>query len=322
MLPVALSAGPPPVSAPAKTKKRYRINVNVNLAVFHVTVLDKHGRKVNDLTKSDFRVYEDNVPQTISFFSHADVPVTMGIIIDDSASMRDKRPQVDAAALTFVETSNPQDQVFVVNFNDSYYLDTPGDFASNMEQLQAAISRIDARGGTALYDTLYASLDHLRLGNRSKKVLLVITDGEDDASRYTLAELLHHAEKMNAEIYCVGLLQGAEDRHSLFHLLPGDPDARHAAKALKLIAQATGGKAYFPRTLDEVKATCVQIAKDIRNQYTIGYYPTNSAEDGTFRYVRIEAYARRTGSRLVVRTKPGYYAPKAPSNSINASSAR
>jgi Ca-activated chloride channel family protein len=270
-------------------------------------VLDHKGRMVNNLKESDFRVSEDGVPQKLSVFSHADIPVTMGIVIDDSGSMRTKRASVNAAALTFVKTSNPQDQVFVVNFNDNYYLDTPGDFAQNMEELKAALDKIDSRGGTALRDALMASIDHLRLGNRDKKVLLVVTDGEDNESRYTLEELLRSAQKSNVVIYAIGLL-GDEEPGGLFKMKGGE--AKRAAKALKELTEATGGQAYFPKSLDQVENTCVQIAHDIRNQYTLAYYPTNAAKDGTYRTVRVQAFNPENHRALDVRTRTGYFAPK------------
>jgi len=146
---------------PAERKGgEYKLNVDVGLVVLHATVLDKRGHIVDGLKADDFRVYEDGAAQKLSVFSHADIPVTMGIVIDDSGSMREKRASVNAAALVFVKTSNPQDQVFVVNFNDVYYLDTPGDFASGIEDLKAALGKIDSRGGTALYDAVCASVDH------------------------------------------------------------------------------------------------------------------------------------------------------------------
>jgi VWFA-related protein len=262
---------------------------------------------VNDLRSQDFQVYEDGTPQKLSVFSHADVPVTMGIVIDDSGSMREKREAVNAAALTFVKTSNPQDQVFVVNFNDVYYLDTPGDFASNIEDLKSALEKIDSRGGTALYDAVYASLDHVKLGNRDKKTLLVITDGEDNASRYTIDELLRYAQKSDAVIYTIGLL-GSEEPGGLFKIHGGS--AHRAAKILEKLADVSGGEAYFPRSLDDVQSTCEQIAHDIRNQYTLAYYPTNARKDGTFRNVRVDAFASGNHAKLAVRTRPGYYAPK------------
>jgi len=272
---------------------------------------------VNDLGQTDFRVVEDGIAQKLSVFSHADIPVTMGIVIDDSGSMKEKRESVNASAVTFVKTSNPSDQVFVVNFNDVYYLDTPGDFASNIEDLKSALDKIDSRGGTALYDAVYASIDHLKLGNRDKKVLLVITDGEDNASRYTFDELMARAQKSNAVVYTIGLL-GSEEPGGLFKIHGGE--AHRAAKVLEKIAEATGGVPYFPKSLDEVESTCRQIARDIRNQYTLAYYPTNAKKDGTFRNVRVEAFLPTSKAKLVVRTRPGYYAPKSETPSSPAPS--
>jgi Ca-activated chloride channel family protein len=314
----AQTAGPAdPGHATAPKKREYTINVDVNMVVIHATVLDKHGRMVNNLKEDNFRVLEDGVPQKLSVFSHADIPVTMGIVIDDSGSMREKRAAVNAAALTFVKTSNPQDQVFVVNFNDVYYLDTPGDFAANMDDLKSALDKIDSRGGTALRDAVYASLDHLKLGNRDKKVLLVITDGEDNASHYSVQELLRYAQKSNAVIYTIGLL-GSEEPGGLFKIHGGA--AHRAAKFLKMLSEATGGQAYFPKSLDQVEGTCTQIARDIRNQYTLAYYPTNAKKDGTFRALRVEAFLPHSHTKLTVRTKPGYFAPKAPESPTVASS--
>jgi Ca-activated chloride channel family protein len=302
--PGAQPAAPQP---PPGKKDEYKINVDVNLVVLHATVLDRRGRPIEDLGRDSFRVYEDGVAQKLSVFSHADIPVTMGIVIDDSGSMREKRPGVNAAALTFVKTSNVQDQVFVVNFNDVYYLDTPGDFASSLEDLKSALDKIDSRGGTALYDAVGAALDHLKLGNRDKKVVLVITDGEDNASRYSFEQLVGTAQKSNAVIYAIGLL-GEEQPGGLFKMHGGG--AKRAAKVLKQLSEVTGGEAYFPKTLDEVGSTCVHIAHDIRNQYTLAYYPSNTRKDGTFRTVRVEAIGPDRHTRLLVRTRTGYFAPK------------
>jgi len=297
----------PPTSA-QKKPGGFTIVAKVNMVVLPATVVDAKGHMVNDLTESDFKVYENSVLQNVQVFKHADIPVSMGIVIDDSGSMKEKRPAVNAAALAFVETSNPQDQVFVVNFNDTAYIDTPGDFASNMEDLRGALEKIASQGGTALFDAVYTSIDHLRLGNRDKKVLLVITDGVDNESRYTLDELLRYAQESNVLIYTIGLL-GEEDTDSkLFAHLSHDD--KKAKKDLELLAKDTGGDAYFPRSLDEVNSTCHEIAHDIRNQYTLAYYPTNKAFDGTFRAVRVDAFEHGTRKKLIVRTRPGYYAPK------------
>ncbi|MHB8653604.1 MAG: VWA domain-containing protein [Terriglobia bacterium] len=304
-LPALLAAQAIP--QPQSKGGEYKIGVDVNLVVLPVSVVDKKGRRVEDLKQDNFQVYEDGAPQKLTVFSHADIPVTMGIVIDDSGSMRPKRAAVNAAALTFVKTSNPQDQVFVVNFNDVYYLDTPGDFASNIEDLNAALNKIDSRGGTALRDAVYASIDHLKLGNRDKKVLLVITDGEDNASRYSFEELLARAQKSDSAIYTIGLLGDDQEGH-LFKI--HSSESRRAAKVLETLAKSTGGEAYFPKSLEEVESTCVEIAHNIRNQYTLAYYPTNTSHDGTFRNVRVDVTAPNRHEKLVVHTRLGYYAPK------------
>jgi Ca-activated chloride channel homolog len=306
----------PPVPPTEKRSGEYKLSVDVGLVVLHATVLDKKGHIVDGLKVDDFKVYEDGAAQKLSVFSHADIPVTMGIVIDDSGSMREKRASVNAAALAFVKTSNPQDQVFVVNFNDVYYLDTPGDFAASVEDLKAALGKIDSRGGTALYDAVWASIDHLKLGNRDKKAILVITDGEDNASRYSFEELVRTAQKSNAVIYTIGLL-GEEEPGGLFKMSRG---SHRGAKILEKLAESTGGKSYFPKSLGDVGETCVQIARDIRNQYTLAYYPTNARKDGSYRTVRVDVTAPDTHTKLSVRTRPGYYAPKtSPAASVTAS---
>ncbi len=311
---------PPPLnpqSPPLEKKDRgFSIKVSVNNVVLNASVIDKKGHIVNDLKEDDFKVYEDGVPQKLIHFSHADIAVTLGIVIDDSGSMRPKRQAVNAAALIFAKTSNPQDQVFVVNFNDVYYLDTPGDFATTIEDLKSALDKIDSRGGTALRDAVIASLDHLKLGNRDKRVLLVVTDGEDNASRYTEEELMEKAQKSDAQIYTIGLL-GSDEDSSLFKIRGGE--AHRAARALKEMAEATGGESYFPKSLDEVESTCRQIAHDIRNQYTLVYQPTNLKRDGTFRAIRVDAFEAHSKNKLVVRTRPGYFALKPESSAPIAS---
>lgn len=272
--------------------------------VLHATVTNERGEFVPGLTGQNFRVFEDKVEQKISVFTRDDIPVTMGLVIDNSGSMREKRAQVNAAALTFVETSNPQDEAFVVNFNDEYYLDTNEDFTSDRQELNDALSRIDARGSTALYDAIIGSLDHLKKGHKDKRVLLVITDGDDDASRSSFAETVKEAEQSNAAIYAIGVFSD-DDRKNNKRMV------RRSKKDLTTLAEATGGVAYFPDTLDQVQPVCVQVARDIRNQYTIGYYPTNTAKDGTFRTVKVELIPPKGLGKLTVRTRSGYYARKA-----------
>jgi Ca-activated chloride channel family protein len=263
----------------------------VEEVVVHATVMDDKNHLVTNLDKSAFTVFENNQPQTISSFRHEDIPVAMGIVIDNSGSMREKRDKVNKAALNLVRSSNPQDQVFVVNFNDEYYLDQ--DFTSNINKLREALEKVEARGGTALYDAILASATHLKEAKLQKKILFVVTDGEDNASRNSLEETVRKLQEENGPtVYAIGLL--------------GEEKARRARRALETIAQRTGGIAFLPRTLDEVDQISSSVAHDIRNQYTIGYKPTTPKSVGGYREIHVEAKAKGYG-KLTVRTRSGYY---------------
>jgi Ca-activated chloride channel family protein len=297
-VPVAPTAPPPPPNQNAPENKQGRIALNVNLVVLHTSVLDDRGKFVDGLTEENFRVYEDKVEQKLSVFKREDIPVSMGLVIDNSGSMRDKRPRVNEAALTLVQSSNPQDEAFVVNFNDDFYLDLDKDFSSSIPELKEALERIDARGSTALYDAIIGSLDHLKKGSKEKKVLLIVTDGEDNTSRNNLEKTIREIQKTDTVIYTIGLL-GQENKKS----------AKTAKRALTEIAQASGGVAFFPENVEDVHAICEQVAHDIRHQYTLAYYPSNSARDGSFRNVHVDVIPPRGHGKLVARTRNGYYAP-------------
>jgi len=300
---------PPPAGAQQKPGK---IKSDVDLVVLHVTVANERGEFVPDLKEGNFRVFEQNIEQRISYFSREDVPVTMGLVIDNSGSMREKREQVNAAAMTFVRTSNPQDEAFVVNFNDEYYLDTEGDFTSDQRNLDEALSRIDTRGSTALYDAVIGSLSHIKKGHKDKRVILLVTDGDDDASQKTFEDTIKSAEQSNATIYTIGVFSDDDRQHEKRMV-------RHSKKILTELAEATGGQAYFPDNLSEVTPICQQVAREIRNQYTIGYYPTNSAKDGTFRTVQLKVIPPSGRGKLSVRTRTGYYAPTSSASDEHAS---
>ena len=265
----------------------------VDEVTLHATVVDDHNRLITNLTKNDFTVFEDGKPQRITSFRNEDIPVAMGIVIDNSGSMREKRPAVNAAAINLVQSSNPQDLVFVVNFNEDYFLDQ--DYTAKIPKLKDALERIESRGGTALYDAVVASSDHLKKsGALEKKVLLVVTDGEDNASRESLEQAVHRLEEKNGPtIYTIGLL--------------GEEHSKRARRALREMAEDTGGVAFFPKDLSEVQAITSQIAHDIRNQYTIQYKPSTPQSVGGYRTVKVEANAKGY-KRLQVRTRSGYYA--------------
>jgi Ca-activated chloride channel homolog len=292
----------PPQAQPApKQGGEYRLKRDVDLVVLYASVMDDHGNFVLNLDQSNFKVYEDKVEQKLSVFRREDVPLSVGLVVDNSGSMRDKREKVNAAALTFVQSSNPRDETFVVNFNDEFFLDLDKDFTGDIKELREALERVDSRGGTALYAALVGSMDHLKKGTRDKKVLLIITDGEDNASGHiTLQTAVEESRKSGTIMYAVGLLNEEEKR-----------SARHAKKDLLTLTSETGGMAYFPNSTEEVQAICSEIARDIRNQYVLAYYSTNTARDGTFRSVKIDVVnPPHNAGRLSVRTRLGYYAPK------------
>jgi VWFA-related protein len=277
----------------------------VDEVVLNCTVVNSRGRLVNGLTQGDFKVWEDNVPQTISFFQHADVPVSMGILVDNSGSMQRKLPAVREAALDLVRASNPQDEAFIVNFSDEAYLDQG--FTSNISKMESALSNINARGGTALYDAVVASADELaKAAKNPKQVLLIITDGEDDASTLNLQQAIRRVQDLHGpEIYAIGLLYN-----------DSGSEVKTARHALERLTAETGGLAYFPHSLRNVDAIAEEVAQDIRNQYSIGYHPTKPFSQGGYRTVRVEASAKDEG-RLTVRTRTGYFATTSAAHKAN-----
>jgi Ca-activated chloride channel homolog len=270
---------------------------DTRLVVCHTTVTDKNGHLVTNLTKEAFTVLEDGKPQEIRVFRREDIPVSLGLIIDNSGSMRDKRAKVEAADLALVKESNPDDEVFVVNFNDEAFLDLPHnkDFTNNTKELEEALTRVDSRGGTAMRDAIRMSIDHLKeKAHKDKRALVVVTDGNDNSSLITPENLVKAAQQSEVLIYGVGLL-GDEERR----------EAQRAKRALQQLAEATGGEVFFPKDLNEVGKIAQQVARDIRNQYTIEYSPSNTAMDGTFRKIEIKVSAPGNPK---VRTRSGYYA--------------
>ncbi len=274
----------------------YTFQVNVNMVILNATVLDRHNEPVSGLGKDDFQVYEDGVLQQIKDFNHDDIPVTAGVLVDNSASMAPKRDDVIAAALAFARSSNPQDQMFVVNFNDRVSSGLPADmpFTDRQEQLQQALSGISAIGQTSLYDGIAAALEHLKLGSLDKKVLILISDGGDDASKHTLAQVIDIAKHSAATIYAIGIFD--------------EQDGDQNPAVLKRFAKETGGEAFFPESSRAITSICEEIARDIRSQYTLTYVPANALQDGRYRAIEVKASAPGRG-RLSVRTRAGYFVP-------------
>jgi Ca-activated chloride channel homolog len=271
----------------------YQVSVNVDLVVLNATVRDQKGRAAPDLLQQDFEVFEDGIRQSLRLFRHEDIPVTVGLVIDHSGSMRPKLASVIAAARTFIQSSSPEDQVFVVNFNENVTLGLPTEipFTNRPEDLSYAISHTPATGRTALYDAVWKARKWAAGGSRDKKVLIVISDGGDNASTHTLNEVLQAGNKSNVQVFTIGIFD------------PEDPDKNPAV--LRQLALSTGGEAFVPNELGEVVAVCESIARDIRSQYTLGYL--SSATTTGAGYHSIKVLARGTGkAKLSVRTRSGY----------------
>ena len=271
---------------------------DTRLVLLPVSVADKSGKLITTLDQKAFKVFENGTEQPIKIFRREDVPISLGIVIDNSGSMREKRQKVETASLDLVKASNPQDEVFVVNFNDEAYLDVP--FTNDLKKLEDGVARIDSRGGTAMRDAISMSIDYVKeKGKKDKKVLLVVTDGNDTASSGTLEKLIDRARNGEVLIYAIGLLNEEAKGES-----------KKAKRALDNITKESGGLAFYPRDASEVDKIALQVAQDIRNQYTIAYSPTIQALDGSFRQIKVTVNG---ASRATVRTRTGYYAsPNAP----------
>ena len=276
---------------------------DTNMVVLQATVLDKSGKLVTNIPQSAFHVMENGVEQPLKIFRREDVPVSMGIIIDNSGSMRDKRAKVAAAALALVKASNPQDEVFIVNFNDDAFLDCP--FTNDIKKMEEALYKIDSKGGTAMRDAISMSIDYLKdKGKKDKKVLLVVTDGNDNTSNMSLEQLVRKATQSETLIYSIGLLNEEEKR-----------EAVKAKRALKALAESSGAMDYYPKDLTEVDKITPQVAHEIRNQYILGYLPLNANLDGTFRKINVQV---KGYGNITVRTRNGYYATPAPLKGSNS----
>jgi len=278
---------------------QFTISVDVDLAVFNITVLGDDGRPVTGLTGDNFRVYEDGREEKIKLFQPEDTPATVGLLIDNSGSMRNKQNDVVAAANAFVEASHPDDEMFIVNFNHlPWFALRPGlAFTSDRAEIRTALNHTRMEGTTALYDAVELALKHLKEGGRQRKALVILSDGGDNASHIKLNDALRMAEQSSATIYCIGIYD------------PNQKDRNPTV--LKRIAKVTGGQSYFPSTLEDLRTVWPRIAGAIRGQYTIGYISSNQAHDGSFRKVKIVAKNKR-GKILDVRGRPGYISGSAP----------
>lgn len=269
----------------------YTLHVDTQEVVLNCTVLDNRGELVNDLAKKNFKVFEDKTLRTVISLQHQDTPVSIGLLVDNSGSMSTKRAAVTSAALDLVKASNPQDQTFVINFSDRAYLDQ--DFTSDLSELESGLSHLSLSGGTSLFDTVVTAADKMeRSATRPRKVLIVITDGDDNSSKLTLDDAIHRVQDLQGPIvYSIGLLFGGDK-------------SRHAKHDLQAISRETGGIAFFPGSLKDVDSVAAEVARDIRNQYAIAYH-SPQADVGGYHSIRVEANAPGH-SKLTVYTRSGY----------------
>jgi len=274
----------------------YVLHADVEEVALNCTVLE--GKEpVPDLKKENFQVIEDGVPQTIISFLHADLPVSIALVVDNSGSMSTKRRSVNKSTLDLIQASNPQDEAFVVNFSDEAFIDQ--DFTSDVNKLRQGLSHIEPRGGTALFDAVAASADHLASDARHpKQVLILITDGEDNASTLNRDQTIRRVQQLSGPvIYSIGLLFGKDMSRS---------EVKSARKALEMLSTETGGMAFFPKNIEEIDEIAAEVARDIRSQYMVGYHSTKPTGEPGFRRVQVTAKAKHHG-KLNVRTRTGYF---------------
>jgi Ca-activated chloride channel family protein len=274
----------------------YKLNVNVDLTEVHVNVTDARDHPVGNLTRDNFKILEDRAEQKISVFKHEDLPVSLGLVIDNSRSMEPRKQRLDTAALSFVRKGNPEDETFIVHFDDEARLDR--DFTESIPLLEETLANAKPFGQTAIFDALIMALDHMQLAKHPRKAVLLFTDGVDNSSKHTLAEAIDATKRAKVAVYPVGLLSS----------LDGDK----AEDALLRIAEASGGRAYFPLSVDEARADMERVARDLREQYTLGYFPTNASHNGEWRSVRIEVTppaGMPPTTKLSANYRHGYYGP-------------
>jgi VWFA-related protein len=275
----------------------FKLNVNVDLTEVHVNVTDEKDHPVGNLNKDNFRVFEDRTEQKISVFKHEDLPVSLGLVIDNSRSIEPRKARLDAAALSFVRKGNAEDETFIVHFDDSARL--ARDFTGSIPLLEQTLAGVKPYGQTAIYDAVILALDHMDQAKHPKKALLLITDGVDNSSKSTLSDAIEATKRAQVAVYTVGLLS----------VSGGDK----AEDSLIRIAEASGGRAFFPQTVEEAQTYMDRVARDLREQYTLGYFPSNPSHDGAWRSVRIDVIPPSTKvpatAKLNANYRHGYYGP-------------
>jgi len=287
-----------PQETSADKKPTQTLKIDVDLVLVNATVTDSLNRYVSGLETNHFQIWEDKVEQKAEYFNAEDVPISVGVIFDVSGSMKDKIATARSAAATFLKTGNPEDEYFLVEFANRPEVAT--DFTTDVTKLQSKLLMTPAKGMTAMYDSVYLGLEKLREGGNPKKALLLITDGEDNRSRYTFQNVKDFVKEQDVQIYGIGIVDDWSSQLS----------AGHTGRAMiEELADTTGGRAFFPDSVYELEDICTKIAIELKNQYVIGYHSTNGAKDGKWRKLRLKVNPPKGIQHLNVRSKQGYYAP-------------
>jgi Ca-activated chloride channel homolog len=274
----------------------FKLSVNVDLTEVHVNVVDDKDRPVGNLKKENFRIFEDRTEQKITVFKHEDAPVSLGLVIDNSRSIEPRKKRLDAAALSFVRKGNPEDETFIVHFDDTARL--ARDFTDSIPALEETLASVKPYGQTAIYDALILALEHMEHSKHMKRAVLLITDGVDNSSKHTLSEAVEATKRSRVAVYTVGLLSVS--------------GGQKAEDSLIRIAEVSGGHAYFPNNEDEARMYMERVARDLREQYTLGYFPTNANRNGGWRSVRVEVLpppGLPPNIKLTANYRHGYYGP-------------
>jgi len=293
------SSSPSQSQSPKPEVSPHALNVNVDVVLANVTVTLRDGRFVTGLEKENFKLFEDKVPQEITYFSSEDIPLSVGIILDVSGSMKDKLKTAVEAAITFMKGGSPDDEYFLVEFADKPT--ESAEFTNDIEKIQSRFMFSKAKGRTALYDAVYMGLSKLEHGNNAKRALLLITDGEDNRSRYTFSNVRQFVKEKDVQMYAIGITNGWSDAAS-----------EQGRALLRDLAAISGGNSFFPSSVYNLEEICRNIAKELKYQYVLGYQSTNTAKDSEWRKIKVTA--ELPNQKLSVRSKQGYYGPSRAGN--------
>ncbi len=298
---VIVVPGPPlPAKKDAKPGGKNPMRVDVDLALVNVTITDPYNRLVTGLEEDNFRVFEDNVEQEITHFSSEDVPISIGVVLDLSGSMANKIDKSRMAALQFVKTANPQDEYFVVSFNEHAELSSP--FTNSVEDIETRLMFTAARGRTALLDAIYLGLSEMRGARNQKKAVLVISDGGDNHSRYSEHDIRNFVREADTQIYAIGLYDPTGSRAT--------PEEVNGPALLSEVTDMSGGRTFAVSNLNDLPDIAIKIGMELRNQYVLGYRPSNHARDGKWRKIKVKLRPPKGLPPLNVYSKSGYYSPQ------------